>query len=110
MVGNLSENDKEYIDYLKTLTSSYLQTLISLMLSLLCLFIFGCLAASEISADLAVESLQFDFVTIEAATNKFSDEDKIGEGGFGKVYKVHIIETHFLHFFFFFYITQNKHT
>ncbi|XP_030968640.1 cysteine-rich receptor-like protein kinase 25 isoform X2 [Quercus lobata] len=33
------------------------------------------------------ESLQFDFVTIEAATNKFSDENKIGEGGFGKVYK-----------------------
>ncbi|XP_065617495.1 cysteine-rich receptor-like protein kinase 10 [Quercus suber] len=44
-------------------------------------------AASEISADLAVESLQFDFVTIEAATNKFSDDNKIGEGGFGKVYK-----------------------
>ncbi|KAK4588307.1 hypothetical protein RGQ29_019334 [Quercus rubra] len=41
-------------------------------------------AASEISA---VESLQFDFVTIEAATNKFSDDNKIGEGGFGKVYK-----------------------
>ncbi|KAM4112999.1 hypothetical protein ACJW30_05G184300 [Castanea mollissima] len=33
------------------------------------------------------ESLQFDFVTIEAATNKFSDDNKIGEGGFGKVYK-----------------------
>ncbi|KAL0012458.1 hypothetical protein SO802_007566, partial [Lithocarpus litseifolius] len=43
--------------------------------------------ASEISTDLAVESLQFDFVTIEAATNKFSDDNKIGEGGFGKVYK-----------------------
>ncbi|KAM4101940.1 hypothetical protein ACB094_05G184300 [Castanea mollissima] len=44
-------------------------------------------AASEIPADFAVESLQFDFVTIEAATNKFSDDNKIGEGGFGKVYK-----------------------
>ncbi|KAF5474690.1 hypothetical protein F2P56_006567 [Juglans regia] len=34
-----------------------------------------------------VESLQFDFSTIEAATNKFSDNSKLGEGGFGVVYK-----------------------
>ncbi|XP_065617507.1 cysteine-rich receptor-like protein kinase 10 isoform X2 [Quercus suber] len=48
-------------------------------------------AASELTT---VDScLQFDFGTIEAATNKFSDDNKIGEGGFGKVYKpvqVHI--------------------
>ncbi|XP_065617516.1 cysteine-rich receptor-like protein kinase 7 [Quercus suber] len=34
-----------------------------------------------------VESLQFDLDKIEAATNKFSDDNKIGEGGFGAVYK-----------------------
>ncbi|XP_004511333.1 cysteine-rich receptor-like protein kinase 10 isoform X2 [Cicer arietinum] len=34
-----------------------------------------------------VESLQFDFATIEAATNKFSADNKLGEGGFGEVYK-----------------------
>ncbi|OMO64923.1 hypothetical protein COLO4_31704 [Corchorus olitorius] len=34
-----------------------------------------------------VESLQFDFGTIEAATNKFSYKNKLGEGGFGEVYK-----------------------
>ncbi|XP_041023459.1 LOW QUALITY PROTEIN: cysteine-rich receptor-like protein kinase 10 [Juglans microcarpa x Juglans regia] len=34
-----------------------------------------------------VESLQFDFSTIEAATNKFSENSKLGEGGFGVVYK-----------------------
>ncbi|XP_020216964.1 cysteine-rich receptor-like protein kinase 10 [Cajanus cajan] len=34
-----------------------------------------------------VESLQFDFGTIEAATNKFSVDNKLGEGGFGEVYK-----------------------
>ncbi|KAF5474407.1 hypothetical protein F2P56_006308 [Juglans regia] len=33
------------------------------------------------------ESLQFDFATIEAATGKFSDDNKLGEGGFGAVYK-----------------------
>ncbi|KAF3967481.1 hypothetical protein CMV_008522 [Castanea mollissima] len=40
-------------------------------------------ATSELTT---VESLQFDFGTIEAATNKFSDDNKISEGGFGKVY------------------------
>ncbi|KAK7308810.1 hypothetical protein RJT34_05059 [Clitoria ternatea] len=34
-----------------------------------------------------VESLQYDFGTIEAATNKFSEDNKLGEGGFGQVYK-----------------------
>ncbi|KAK9681692.1 hypothetical protein RND81_10G020700 [Saponaria officinalis] len=33
------------------------------------------------------ESLQFDFDTIRAATNDFSDADKLGQGGFGAVYK-----------------------
>ncbi|KAK9931684.1 hypothetical protein M0R45_018952 [Rubus argutus] len=34
-----------------------------------------------------VESLQFDLGTIEAATKKFSDDNKLGEGGFGQVFK-----------------------
>ncbi|RDY13246.1 Cysteine-rich receptor-like protein kinase 25, partial [Mucuna pruriens] len=34
-----------------------------------------------------VESLRFDFSTIEAATKKFSDANKLGEGGFGEVFK-----------------------
>uniref|UniRef100_A0A0A0LRN7 Gnk2-homologous domain-containing protein n=1 Tax=Cucumis sativus TaxID=3659 RepID=A0A0A0LRN7_CUCSA len=33
------------------------------------------------------DSLQFDFKKIEAATNKFSEENKLGEGGFGSVFK-----------------------
>ncbi|XP_010529370.1 PREDICTED: cysteine-rich receptor-like protein kinase 25 [Tarenaya hassleriana] len=32
------------------------------------------------------ESLQFQFRTIEAATNKFSDSNKLGHGGFGEVF------------------------
>ncbi|BAT88913.1 hypothetical protein VIGAN_05256000 [Vigna angularis var. angularis] len=39
----------------------------------------------EISAEL--NSLQFELSTIQEATNKFSDDNKIGEGGFGAVYK-----------------------
>ena len=34
--------------------------------------------------------MQFDLDIIEAATNKFSEDNKIGEGGFGAVYKVKI--------------------
>ncbi|GLT62424.1 hypothetical protein SLA2020_350630 [Shorea laevis] len=34
-----------------------------------------------------IESLHFDLDTIEAATDKFLDDNKIGEGGFGTVYK-----------------------
>ncbi|OIW12839.1 hypothetical protein TanjilG_24772 [Lupinus angustifolius] len=35
----------------------------------------------------SVESLEFDLATIEVATNKFSDERRIGKGGYGQVYK-----------------------
>ncbi|KAJ4703233.1 Cysteine rich receptor like kinase [Melia azedarach] len=34
-----------------------------------------------------LESLQFDLGTIEVATNRFSIDNKLGEGGFGEVYK-----------------------
>jgi len=34
----------------------------------------------------------FDLVAIEEATNNFSIENKLGEGGFGPVYKVKIYE------------------
>ncbi|XP_041017374.1 putative receptor-like protein kinase At4g00960 [Juglans microcarpa x Juglans regia] len=34
-----------------------------------------------------VESLRFDFGTITVATDNFSDENKLGGGGFGAVYK-----------------------
>jgi hypothetical protein len=42
-------------------------------------------AVDEISS---VESLQLDFVTIKIATDNFSDANKLGQGGFGAVYKV----------------------
>lgn len=34
------------------------------------------------------ESLEFDFATIEIATNMFSEDSKIGRGGYGQVFKV----------------------
>ncbi|KAB5533849.1 hypothetical protein DKX38_016935 [Salix brachista] len=41
--------------------------------------------ANEITT---VESLQFDLSSIEDATNHFSSDNKLGEGGFGAVYMV----------------------
>ncbi|CAM8996324.1 unnamed protein product [Rhodiola kirilowii] len=35
----------------------------------------------------SAESLLFDFETIKSATNNFSDDNKLGQGGFGSVYK-----------------------
>lgn len=34
------------------------------------------------------ESAEFDFATIEMATSMFSEDSKIGKGGYGQVYKV----------------------
>lgn len=44
-----------------------------------------CEAVDEISS---TESLHFDFPTIRVATDNFSDAHKLGQGGFGVVYKV----------------------
>lgn len=37
---------------------------------------------------ITLESLQCDLATIEAAANNFSPNNKLGQGGFGEVYKV----------------------
>lgn len=34
------------------------------------------------------EYLQYDFSTIRSATDNFSSDNKLGQGGFGPVYKV----------------------
>jgi hypothetical protein len=54
---------------------------------------------AEASNDLKVgDLLQFDLDTVRLATSNFSDANKLGQGGFGTVYKVTnytlFIETH----------------
>ncbi|KAG5516561.1 hypothetical protein RHGRI_037318 [Rhododendron griersonianum] len=50
--------------------------------------IFDNLLQIKVGEDISsVQSLQYDLGTIQAATNNFSEDHKIGEGGFGPVYK-----------------------
>ncbi|KAI3909855.1 hypothetical protein MKW92_048510, partial [Papaver armeniacum] len=41
----------------------------------------------------STESLQFNYSTVSAATNNFAEANKLGEGGFGSVYKIHLISS-----------------
>lgn len=48
------------------------------------------------SGETAVDEIElplFDITTLVIATNKFSDENKLGQGGFGIVYKVNYYST-----------------
>jgi hypothetical protein len=42
----------------------------------------------------------FNLSTMQAATNNFSDANKLGEGGFGPVYKVKRLTSFFVHMHF----------
>lgn len=57
----------------------------------------------------SAESLQFDFDTIIAATENFSDANKLGQGEFGVVYKVMSVKFFFLFFVRKIYQVSQKH-
>lgn len=40
--------------------------------------------------DISTDSMRFDFTTLQYATSQFSIENKLGESGFGAVYKVYL--------------------
>lgn len=52
--------------------------------------------------DIASDSLHFDFGTLRTATGNFSEENKLGQGGFGPVYSVILFldEMYFINLFF----------
>lgn len=52
----------------------------------------GSLGRKELDKNRGSDLPLFDLTTIAAATNNFSDANKLGEGGFGSVYKVTCLE------------------
>lgn len=51
----------------------------------------------EFSSESTIDDLElplFDFVTVVMATENFSDKNKLGQGGFGIVYRVNSLLTH----------------
>ena len=48
----------------------------------------------DVKGAAAPELPLFGFSIVEIATNNFSDENKLGEGGFGPVYKVVLLAHH----------------
>uniref|UniRef100_A0A2N9IJZ9 Uncharacterized protein n=1 Tax=Fagus sylvatica TaxID=28930 RepID=A0A2N9IJZ9_FAGSY len=49
-------------------------------------FVLTCSSCKDVD-EIGVESLQFDFDTVRVATDDFSEANKLGQGGFGVVYK-----------------------
>ncbi|XP_010529592.1 PREDICTED: cysteine-rich receptor-like protein kinase 11 isoform X6 [Tarenaya hassleriana] len=77
-----------------TIAGIVVPTLVVVLVLLGLGYVVCCREKSNIEADLqngdditSRHSLQFDFKTIEAATDRFSESNKIGQGGFGEVYK-----------------------
>uniref|UniRef100_A0A166IV55 Uncharacterized protein n=1 Tax=Daucus carota subsp. sativus TaxID=79200 RepID=A0A166IV55_DAUCS len=70
-------------------------SLVTLLLILMCIFkrkqkkrtATARLLNDDVEDISSSESLQYEFVTIEVATSYFSDSNKLGQGGFGAVYK-----------------------
>ncbi len=58
----------------------------------------------------SIDSLILSISTLRVATNNFDDSNKLGEGGFGAVYKVLIIPFHFSFYIQYFTVSASKNS
>uniref|UniRef100_A0A7N1A9B0 Uncharacterized protein n=1 Tax=Kalanchoe fedtschenkoi TaxID=63787 RepID=A0A7N1A9B0_KALFE len=90
-------------DKVRNIIIGIVSTVCSVML-IICIFIFlrvrkrkekgqhNCLLTDAHDDITSTESLQFKFETIKVATDNFKKDNKLGQGGFGSVYKGKLVE------------------
>ncbi|GLT25429.1 hypothetical protein SLA2020_005580 [Shorea laevis] len=76
----------------RTIIISVVASVVGVLLLVLCIWIILRRRKPKETVETAdemikAESLQYDFATVRAATNNFNDENKLGQGGFGAVYR-----------------------
>ena len=79
MINSLNWVDSDYYHWSVSFFFSYFVSYGLLQL---------CASGDDITT---IDSLQLDYRTIQAATNDYSENNKIGRGGFGEVYKVLLV-------------------
>lgn len=68
----------------------------------MCVFVIYILTDSANDGDMeSIESLLHDISTLRIATGNFAESNRLGEGGFGAVYKVPLIPVQFVKHFHF---------
>ncbi|KAF7840683.1 cysteine-rich receptor-like protein kinase 25 isoform X1 [Senna tora] len=93
--GKAGEEGEKKVNYSRTIIMVISPVVVSVMLYYFAIYLlrrkarkrYAILKENFGTECTTLESLQFDLATIEAATNGFSYENRIGQGGFGEVYK-----------------------
>lgn len=60
-------------------------------------YLFSITVASHMEDIESIKSLLIDLSTLRTATNNFAENNKLGEGGFGVVYKVGALFLYHIH-------------
>ena len=78
-IVSIIERKKKHVKPMPFLSFKVFRNLIKILL-----YIFDSVGPEGVT----LEPLQYNLAVIEAATSNFSNDNRIGKGGFGEVYKV----------------------